>query len=58
MLRVDVEDEGSFLLVPAKKCLLGPRKNTPWKSLEYPEMTCDGRSHAYILVAHSHPPWF
>ena len=58
MLRVDVEEEDSVLLVPAKKCLLGPCKNTPWKSLEYPEMTCDGRSHAYILVAHSHPPWF
>ena len=24
----------------------------------YPERTCDGRSHTYILVAHSHPPWF
>ena len=39
MLRVDVEAEGSVLLVTAKKCLWRPCKNTTWKSPKYPEMT-------------------
>ena len=34
MLRVDVEEEGCVLLVSDTTCLLGPCKNTPWKSLK------------------------
>ena len=34
MLRVDVEEEGCALLVSDTTCLLGPCKNTPWKSLK------------------------
>ena len=34
MLTVDVEEKGSVLLVRDMTCLLGPCKNTPWKSLK------------------------
>ena len=55
MLREDVEEEGSVLLVPDTTCLLGPCKNTPWKSLKYPQMTCvAGATHTVLLRTATH----
>ena len=55
MLRVDVEEEDSVLLVPDTTCLLGPCKNTPWTFPKYPEMNCvAGATHTFLLPTATH----